>query len=85
MGVGKPEDIVEGVMQGVDMFDCVMPTRNARNGSLFTSGGRLNIKNAAYTDDRGRLMKTATVILAPIIPGPISGIFIWQGKFCLTD
>ncbi len=52
MGVGKPEDIVEAVLQGVDMFDCVMPTRNARNGSLFTSRGNLNIKNAQYADDQ---------------------------------
>ncbi len=51
MGVGTPEDIVEAVAQGVDMFDCVMPTRNARNGNLFTSRGRLNIKNARYKDD----------------------------------
>ena len=51
MGVGTPEDIVEAVAQGVDMFDCVMPTRNARNGQLFTSGGKLNIKNARYRDD----------------------------------
>ncbi|MEW6129123.1 MAG: tRNA guanosine(34) transglycosylase Tgt [Acidobacteriota bacterium] len=53
MGVGTPEDIVEAVAQGIDMFDCVMPTRNARNGNLFTSRGRINIKNARYkTDDR---------------------------------
>jgi len=51
MGVGAPEDLVEAVMQGVDMFDCVMPTRNARNGSLFTTKGRLTIKNAKYIDD----------------------------------
>ncbi|PYT04783.1 MAG: tRNA guanosine(34) transglycosylase Tgt, partial [Acidobacteria bacterium] len=51
MGVGTPEDIVEAVAQGIDMFDCVMPTRNARNGQLFTSGGKLNIKNARYRDD----------------------------------
>jgi len=47
MGVGKPEDLVEGVRRGVDMFDCVMPTRNARNGHLFTSTGVLKIRNAA--------------------------------------
>ena len=47
MGVGRPEDLVEGVRAGIDMFDCVMPTRNARNGQLFTSQGKLNIKNAA--------------------------------------
>jgi queuine tRNA-ribosyltransferase len=51
MGVGTPEDLVEGVACGVDLFDCVMPTRNARNGQLFTSNGRLNIKNARYVDD----------------------------------
>jgi len=51
MGVGTPEDIVFAVGQGIDMFDCVMPTRNARNGNLFTSQGPLNIKNACYTED----------------------------------
>ena len=51
MGVGKPEDLVEAVRRGVDMFDCVMPTRNARNGSLFTATGRINIKNACYAED----------------------------------
>lgn len=53
MGVGTPEDLVESVAQGVDMFDCVMPTRNARNGSLFTSDGRISIKNARFRDDHG--------------------------------
>jgi len=51
MGVGTPEDLIEAVWRGVDMFDCVMPTRNARNGMLFTSEGRLVIKNARYRDD----------------------------------
>ncbi|MEW6730903.1 MAG: tRNA guanosine(34) transglycosylase Tgt [Acidobacteriota bacterium] len=51
MGVGTPEDLVECVARGVDMFDCVMPTRNARNGQLFTSAGKLNIKNAKYARD----------------------------------
>ena len=51
MGVGRPEDLVEAVRAGVDMFDCVMPTRNARNGQVFTSLGRINIKNAKYADD----------------------------------
>jgi len=53
MGVGTPEDLVECVMLGVDMFDCVMPTRNARTGTLFTSFGKLNIKGAAYIEDNG--------------------------------
>lgn len=52
MGVGKPEDIIEAVRQGVDMFDCVMPTRNARNGHLFTSEGVVRIKNSAYKNDQ---------------------------------
>ncbi len=51
MGVGRPEDLVEGVRAGIDMFDCVMPTRNARNGQLFTSRGKVNIKNAKFADD----------------------------------
>ncbi len=51
MGIGTPEDLVEGIHAGVDMFDCVMPTRNARNGMLFTSFGRTNIKGAAYAED----------------------------------
>jgi queuine tRNA-ribosyltransferase len=51
MGVGTPLDIVESVARGVDMFDCVLPTRNARNGQLFTSEGPINIKNAQYAED----------------------------------
>ncbi|SNB44833.1 tRNA guanosine(34) transglycosylase Tgt [Geobacter sp. DSM 9736] len=52
MGIGAPEDLVEAINAGFDMFDCVMPTRNARNGMLFTSRGRLNIKGAAYAEDQ---------------------------------
>jgi len=51
MGVGRPEDIIAGVSRGVDMFDCVMPTRNARNGYLFTSRGVLKIRNARFEQD----------------------------------
>ncbi|MBJ7264462.1 MAG: tRNA guanosine(34) transglycosylase Tgt [Burkholderiaceae bacterium] len=51
MGVGTPEDLVDGVSQGIDMFDCVMPTRNARNGWLFTRFGDVKIRNARYRDD----------------------------------
>ncbi len=58
MGVGRPEDLVEGVARGVDMFDCVMPTRNARNGHYFTSTGTVRIRNAKYQCDT-----------APIEPG----------------
>ncbi len=55
MGVGKPEDIVEAVRRGVDMFDCVMPTRNARNSHLFTSEGTLRLRNARFREDTGPL------------------------------
>jgi queuine tRNA-ribosyltransferase len=58
MGVGTPEDLVAGVENGVDMFDCVMPTRNARNGWLFTRFGDLKIKNARYKDDEKPLDET---------------------------
>ena len=53
MGIGMPEDLLEGVSRGIDMFDCIIPTRLARNGSLFTWDGRMNLKNARYTDDEG--------------------------------
>ncbi|RTR02056.1 tRNA guanosine(34) transglycosylase Tgt [Halomonas nitroreducens] len=55
MGVGKPEDLVEGVRRGVDMFDCVMPTRNARNGHLFTAEGTVKIRNAKHRHDTAPL------------------------------
>lgn len=58
MGVGKPEDLVEGVCRGIDMFDCVMPTRNARNGHLFTQAGVVKIRNAKHRHDTGPLDPT---------------------------
>ena len=51
MGIGHPEDLIEGVARGVDLFDCVIPTRNARNGTIFTRNGRMVIKNAKYARD----------------------------------
>ena len=60
MGVGTPEDLVEGVKQGVDMFDCVMPTRNARNGHMFTRFGDLKIRNAKHRTDERPLDETCT-------------------------
>ena len=51
MGVGTPEDLIEAVGRGVDMFDCVMPTRNGRTGGAFTSRGKLNIRNAKFISD----------------------------------
>ena len=55
MGVGTPQNLLECVARGVDMFDCVMPTRNARNGSIFTSRGKINIRNAMHHDDAAPL------------------------------
>ncbi|MDL2307744.1 tRNA guanosine(34) transglycosylase Tgt [Desulfovibrio sp. OttesenSCG-928-C06] len=55
MGVGTPRDIITGIAQGVDMFDCVLPTRNARNGTLYTSQGKINIKRKEYAEDDGPL------------------------------
>ena len=60
MGVGTPEDLVEAVAAGIDMFDCVMPTRNARNGWIFTRFGDVKIKNARYKDDKAPLDETCT-------------------------
>jgi queuine tRNA-ribosyltransferase len=60
MGVGAPEDILNAVMLGVDFFDCVLPTRNARNGTLFTSSGKISIKQAQYAEDGRPLDETCT-------------------------
>jgi queuine tRNA-ribosyltransferase len=51
MGVGKPDDIVGAVLRGIDMFDCVLPTRSGRNGQAFTAEGALNLKNARFAED----------------------------------
>lgn len=58
MGVGRPEDIVAAVLRGIDMFDCVMPTRHARNGHLFTATGVINIRNSAHQADLGPIDPT---------------------------
>ena len=58
MGVGYPDDVVESIRRGVDMFDCVAPTRNGRNGTAFTSDGRLNIKGARFAKDERPLDET---------------------------
>jgi queuine tRNA-ribosyltransferase len=60
MGVGTPEDLVHSVKAGIDMFDCVMPTRNARNGHLFTRFGDVKIKNARHKTDTGPLDPSCT-------------------------
>ncbi len=60
MGMGMPEDLLEGVKRGIDMFDCIIPTRLARNGSLFTWDGRMNLKNARFTEDREPIDETCS-------------------------
>jgi queuine tRNA-ribosyltransferase len=60
MGVGTPEDLVHAIQAGIDMFDCVMPTRNARNGHLFTRFGDIKIKNARHKTDTGPLDPSCT-------------------------
>jgi queuine tRNA-ribosyltransferase len=60
MGVGRPENILEAIDRGVDMFDCVMPTRNARNSNLFTSSGVLSMRNAKYKDDFSEIDNNCT-------------------------
>ena len=74
MGVGFPEDLVEGVRRGVDLFDCVAPTRMGRNGAAFTRDGRLNIKRAEFRTDRGRSTRSATARRAAASRAPTSAI-----------
>jgi queuine tRNA-ribosyltransferase len=78
MGVGTPEDLVQGVLDGVDMFDCVMPTRNARNGHLFTRFGDLKLRNARHKSDHTPLDETCTCYTckgSTIATGEVSGGF----------
>ena len=60
MGVGAPEDVVEAVARGIDMFDCVLPTRIARNGALFTRDGRMNLRNARFAEDHAPVQEDCT-------------------------
>ncbi len=74
MGVGTPEDIVDAVAQGIDMFDCVLPTRNARNGWLFTRHGDVKIRNARHRDDTAAARPGLRLLhlppLQPRLPAP---------------
>jgi queuine tRNA-ribosyltransferase len=72
MGVGTPEDLIEGVLAGIDMFDCVMPTRNARNGHYFTRYGDLKIRNSRYKTDEGPIDPTC-LCYACAGSGPLGG------------
>ena len=74
MGVGTPVDILECIERGIDMFDCVLPTRNARNASAFTGRGKVNIRNAAHTRDfNGPLDESWLLTWLPCHPGRPSG------------
>jgi len=64
MGVGKPTDLVKSILSGVDMFDCVLPTRNARNGQIFTHDGPINILNSKYKDDTSPIDKKSSIVFA---------------------
>jgi queuine tRNA-ribosyltransferase len=79
MGVGTPEDLVQGVAEGVDMFDCVMPTRNARNGTLFTRFGDLKIRNARHKLDEQPLDASCTCYACAGAPTAGSGVAWAQG------
>ena len=81
MGVGKPEDIVEAVYYGIDMFDCVLPTRNARNGQLITSFGELNIRNAEHKTSSSQLIQIVPARYAKIIREPTFIIWIKLKRF----
>ena len=74
MGVGRPEDIVAAVLRGIDMFDCVMPTRHARNGHLFTALGVINIRNSVHQEDLGPIDPHLRLLhlpqLHPRLPAP---------------
>ena len=63
MGVGTPQDLIENIDRGIDMFDCVMPTRNARNGTLFTTFGKINIKAARFKKDKSPIDSNCNCIV----------------------
>ena len=80
MGLGTPEDLVEGVARGADLFDCVLPTRNARNGMLFTRQGRVVIKNAEYADDPQPVDPECALLYLPeLFPGLSPAFVFGQG------
>ena len=60
MGIGMPDDLLQGVKRGIDMFDCILPTRLARNGTLFTWDGKMNLKNARFTEDARPIDETCS-------------------------
>ena len=75
MGVGTPDDLLEAVARGIDMFDCVLPTRNGRHGLAFTRFGPINLKNARHADDPRPLDEESRARPRATIPAPIC--IIW--------
>ena len=80
MGVGTPEDLIEAVARGVDMFDCVLPTRNGRTGQAFTSRGKLNVKNAQWAEDSDLWTNPARAQSANDTRAPTFGTFINRAR-----
>ncbi len=74
MGVGSPDDLIESVARGIDMFDCVMPTRAGRHGLAYTRWGKLNLRNARHADDPRPLDANSPVRRRATIPAPICTI-----------
>ena len=85
MGVGTPEDLVEGVKRGIDMFDCVMPTRNARNGWLFTRYGDIKLRNAKHKHDLRPLDESCDCYCAATSPAPTCTICRRSMRFSAPD
>ena len=79
MGVGMPEELPEYVARGIDMMDCVLPSRNARNGYLFTSEGRVIIKHARYKDDAGPLDPALRLLYVPYLFAGVSASSVSGG------
>ena len=80
MGAGTPVDLVEAVARGIDLFDCVLPTRNARNGQLFTQRGAINIKNARYAEDDRPIDPACGCYTCRTRRGPICGTCSWPAR-----
>lgn len=85
MGVGTPEDLVEGVKRGIDMFDCVMPTRNARNGWLFTRYGDIKLRNAKHKHDLRPLGRELRLLLLPQLLSCLSASHSEGQRFWALD
>ncbi len=79
MGTGMPDDLIECVARGIDLFDCVLPTRNARNGQLLTSRGPIVIKNARYAEDRRPAGPRLRLLHLPALLAGLFASFIYSG------